>query len=75
MLRFVVLFVFVAVAFGAGPVPHGPSYHPEPHYDESPKPYAYQYGVHDDYSGTNFNAQEQADGKVVTGSYQVGLKH
>ena len=24
----------------------------------------------DDYSGANFNAQEQADGKVVTGQYQ-----
>ena len=42
----------------------------QPHYDESPKPYAYQYGVKDEYSGTNFNAQEQADGKVVTGQYQ-----
>ena len=42
----------------------------QPHYDESPKPYAYQYGVKDDYSGANFNAQEQADGKVVTGQYQ-----
>ena len=34
---------------------------------------AFQYGVADDYSGAKFNAQETADGKVVTGSYQVAL--
>ena len=27
----------------------------------------------DDYSGAKFNAQETADGKAVTGSYQVAL--
>merc|ERR1712083_1123177 len=51
-------------------------YHPAPHAkhpDEAPKPYAFQYGVADDYSGAKFNAQETADGKAVTGSYQVAL--
>merc|ERR1739838_898260 len=47
--------------------------HPAPVYDEAPKPYAFQYGVADDYSGAKFNAQETADGKAVTGSYSVAL--
>merc|ERR1712021_20056 len=62
--------VAVAVALPAGP----PSYAPAPVYKEVPKPYAYQYGVADDYSGSKFNAQESADGSgVVAGSYQVAL--
>merc|ERR1712219_38126 len=72
--------VAVAVALPAGPPApyHAPApapYHaPAPaHYDESPKPYAFQYGVADDYSGAKFNAQETADGKAVSGSYQVAL--
>merc|ERR1711881_256156 len=71
---------------GAAPAPytapapyHAPApapYHAPAHpvaYDESPKPYAFQYGVADDYSGSKFSAQETADGKAVTGSYQVAL--
>ncbi len=55
------------------PVPHpAPSYKPSP-YEEVPRPYSYEYGVADEYSGTNFNAHEQADGKAVSGSYQVHL--
>merc|ERR1712018_928626 len=77
--------VAVAVAAPAGPPApyHAPApayapapYHPSPkapHYDEAPKPYAFQYGVADDYSGAKFNAQETADGKAVSGSYQVAL--
>ena len=53
------------------PVAYKPAPYHEPKYDEVPKPYAFQYGVHDDYSGANFNAQETADGKAVSGSYQV----
>ena len=69
--------VAAAVALPAGPpAPYhapAPAYAPAPHYDESPKPYAFQYGVADDYSGAKFNAQETADGKAVSGSYQVAL--
>ncbi len=55
------------------PVSHpAPSYKPSP-YEEVPRPYSYEYGVADEYSGTNFNAHEQADGKAVSGSYQVHL--
>merc|ERR1712165_53111 len=79
--------VAVAVAAPAGPpAPYhapAPAYAPAPYYapaphpakyvDEAPKPYAFQYGVADDYSGAKFNAQETADGKAVSGSYQVAL--
>merc|ERR1711944_132384 len=70
--------VAVSVALPAGPPApyHAPApapYHAPAPYDESPKPYAFQYGVADDYSGAKFNAQETADGKAVTGSYQVAL--
>ena len=73
MLRFA---VFAVVVAAVAAIPAGPPapYKPAPaHYDEAPKPYAFQYGVADEYSGTNFNAQETADGKAVSGSYQVAL--
>ena len=74
MLRFT---IFVALVAAVSAVPVGPPapYHaPAPAYKpEAPKPYAFQYGVADDYSGAKFSAQESADGKVVTGSYQVAL--
>ncbi len=41
--------------------------------DQPARPYSYEYSVNDDYEGTKFNARESADGKVVTGSYQVTL--
>ena len=47
-----------------------PSYHPAPKYHEpvyEPKPYEYAYGVKDEYTGTNFDAAESSDGKVVYG--------
>merc|ERR1711935_1236030 len=62
-----VLAVSALVALAAAR-PDGP---PPPGYP--PQPYTYAYAVKDDYSGANFNAQESADGKVVTGSYQVAL--
>ena len=40
---------------------------------EAPKPYAFQYGVSDDYSGANFQQSETSDTKAVTGSYSVDL--
>merc|ERR1739848_347828 len=79
MLRFAVFVALVAAvsALLAGPpAPYhapAPAYKPAPYVDESPKPYAFQYGVADDYSGAKFSAQETADGKAVSGSYQVAL--
>merc|ERR1712088_444626 len=56
---------------------HAPAYKAPHHapaaYDESPKPFAFQYGVADDYSGARFNAAETTDGKTLTGSYSVNL--
>ena len=50
--------------------------HPEPHYKE-PEPaeahYAFEYGVHDEYSGTNFGQNEKRDGYATSGSYTVLL--
>ena len=63
-----------ACAIPAGPPP--PGYHAAPahkpvHYD--PKPYAYAYGVTDEYHGVNFGEDANSDGKAVHGSYHVLL--
>merc|ERR1719433_2200832 len=50
--------------------------HPAPAYVEKgePAPYAYEYGVADDYSKAQFNAAETADPSGnVAGSYSVAL--
>ena len=52
---------------------HPPQYGAPPPVKEEAKPYAYQYGVQDEYSGANFAANENSDAKVVTGSYTVHL--
>jgi hypothetical protein len=85
MFRLTVVCALVACAASlpvGPPAPYHPApapYHPAPAYgkpqvyDETPKPYAFEYGVADDYSGANFKAAETADGKAVHGSYQVHL--
>merc|ERR1711923_276825 len=67
-----------APAYAPAPVVHhapAPAYAPEPYHEPKGKdePYAFQYGVADDYSKANFNAAESSDGKVVSGSYSVAL--
>jgi len=64
-----------APAYHAPVVHAAPAYHaPAPVYKEEPAPYKYEYGVHDDYTGTTFNAGESADGNGnVEGSYSVAL--
>merc|ERR1712106_1236064 len=62
----------------AHPVPIAPAapspYPAEPSYSEEPSPYTYEYGVHDDYTGTTFNAEQHGDGHSnVEGSYSVAL--
>ena len=65
-----VLAALAAAVTADGP----PSYGPAPvEYKEEPHPYSYQYGVSDEYSGSNFAANENSDTKVVTGSYTVHL--
>merc|ERR1712201_69458 len=39
----------------------------------APPVYAYNYGVNDDETGTQFSQNEQRDGAVTTGSYTVAL--
>lgn len=40
---------------------------------EPAKPYAFDYGVRDDYSGANYGHSETSNGNSVEGSYQVAL--
>ena len=42
-------------------------------YADEPPVYTYTYAVADDYSGSNFGADEQRDGPVASGSYYVNL--
>ena len=75
MMKFLILSIFFASACAApaGPPLHAaPGYHaPAPHYD--PRPYAYEYGVKDEYHGVDFGQSETSDGKAVHGSYHVLL--
>ena len=77
MMKLLILSIFIASAYAApaGPPLHlAPGYHaaaPAPHYD--PRPYAYEYGVKDEYHGVNFGQSETSDGKAVHGSYHVLL--
>ncbi|KAK8384472.1 hypothetical protein O3P69_009347 [Scylla paramamosain] len=48
-------------------------YKPEVEYDEDPKPYAFDYGVKDDYTGAHYGHKEKSDGQEVKGSYSVAL--
>merc|ERR1712223_2297296 len=86
MFRLIVVTALVACAaaipagppapYHPAPAPYhapAPAYGKAPVYDETPKPYAFEYGVADDYSGSNFKAAETAAGKAVHGSYQVNL--
>merc|ERR1712036_96608 len=64
-----------AAALADHPVVQPAPYHapaPAP-YDETPKPYAFEYGVADDYSGARFAQSGNTDGKVTSGSYTVNL--
>ena len=67
----------IAAAAAAGPPAYGaPAYAPAPYKEEklAPQPFAYQYGVVDDYSKNNFQKTEtqDAEGKVA-GSYTIAL--
>merc|ERR1739844_220474 len=57
------------------PAPPPPAYKPAPApYKPAPHPYQYEYGVADQYTGTNFQSVERqnAEGTVV-GTYRVNL--
>ncbi|XP_068242480.1 uncharacterized protein [Palaemon carinicauda] len=67
--------LLIVCSFLCGVVTAGPAngYQPEPTYKEEPKPYNFNYGVKDDYAGTDFGQNEYSDGKSVQGSYTVQL--
>merc|ERR1712018_161519 len=62
----------VPVAYAPAPAYHKPA----PYVEEKlpPQPFAYEYGVADDYSEANFKKSETQDGNgVVTGSFVIAL--
>merc|ERR1719443_390772 len=65
----------VAHAVHAAPVvAHAVHAAPVETYADEVSPYTYAYAVADDYSKSNFNAEEQSDGASnVAGSYSVAL--
>merc|ERR1739840_13347 len=74
MYKLVIASAVLATAFAAGPPAYGP---PVVGYKEEklpPQPFAYEYGVADDYSKANFKKTESQDGNgVVTGSFTIAL--
>merc|ERR1712117_484913 len=79
MYKLVILSCAAALASAAGPPAYGAPapYHPAPVYKEEkipPQPFAYEYGVADDYSKANFKKSEtqDAEGKV-SGSFVIAL--
>merc|ERR1712003_329505 len=74
MYMLVIASAILAIAFAAGPPAYGP---PVVGYKEEklpPQPYAYEYGVADDYSKSNFKKTETQDaGGNVAGSFTIAL--
>ena len=73
-MQLVIASAVLATAFAAGPPAYGP---PVAVYKEEklpPQPFAYEYGVADDYSKANFKKTETQDAAgVVTGSFVIAL--
>jgi hypothetical protein len=63
LILFYVKAILASALFAAALArPDGPRYGAAPVYEElAPQPFAYQYGVADDYSKANFNKQETQD--------------
>jgi len=73
MYKFVLASALLAVAFAAGPPAYGP---PAPYQEEklAPQPFAYEYGVNDDYSKANFKKTETQDASGnVQGVFVIAL--
>ena len=72
-LQLVIASALLATAFAAGPPAYGA---PAPYAPEKlpPQPYAYEYGVADDYSKANFKKTETQDANgLVAGSFVIAL--
>merc|ERR1712079_239981 len=76
MYKLAIASALFAAAFAAGPPAYGAPapYHPAPVEKLPPQPFAYEYGVVDDYSKNNFKKTEtqDAEGKVA-GSFVIAL--
>merc|ERR1712106_922299 len=74
MYKFLALASVVALANAANVGYGAPAYAPAPVEKLAPQPFAYEYGVADDYSKVNFNKAEtqDAEGKVA-GSFTIAL--
>merc|ERR1719211_986797 len=79
MYKLIIASALLAAALAASPPAYGAPapYHPAPVYKEEklpPQPFAYEYGVADDYSKANFKKTEtqDAEGKVA-GSFTIAL--
>merc|ERR1712088_39809 len=73
MFQIFVASALVATAFAAGPPAYGA---PAPYAPEKlpPQPFAYEYGVNDDYSKANFKKTETQDANgIVQGSFVIAL--
>merc|ERR1711978_455867 len=73
MYKVILASALVATAFAAGPPAYGA---PAPYAPEKlpPQPYAYGYGVADDYSKANFKKTETQDANgLVSGSFVIAL--
>ena len=73
LLQIILASALVATAFAAGPPAYGA---PAPYAPEKlpPQPYAYEYGVADDYSKANFKKTETQDANgLVSGSFVIAL--
>merc|ERR1719431_299328 len=70
MYKLAIISAVVALSYAAGPPAYGAPapYHPAPAYKEEklpPQPFAYEYGVADDYSKNNFRKTETLDAEVT----------
>merc|ERR1712201_13243 len=73
MYKVILASALAATAFAAGPPAYGA---PAPYAPEKlpPQPYAYEYGVADDYSKANFKKTETQDANgLVAGSFVIAL--
>merc|ERR1712048_100494 len=79
MYKLLVSAALLVAVMADGPPAYAPApaYHAAPVYREEklpPQPFAYEYGVADDYSKANFKKTESQDGNgVVTGSFVIAL--
>merc|ERR1739838_257037 len=73
MFKVILASALVVAAYAAAPPAYGP---PAPYKEEklAPQPFAYEYGVNDDYSKANFQKSESQNAEgVVQGKFVIAL--